>query len=572
MSLEVKKVAGYEQTQQTTAVNSAQKAQQEKEKLNNEIQQALLGNTKAQESRKTALAEQYTKELDMTNAEAKKAAQTRVDDEVAEERISGTDVYYNKSEYEKAKAQRDEEYDKLYKKYRAEGMKRREAKKLANAEAGTVTYLKNRKVRNFIDENKNRFFNEKGEFDQNKFKTEIKEWSGDNKLDLSESRAAAEQYDVKAKTIRKSANYANFDVQNDKTALKRLGHVAESTAIGGGVGAAVGALLGPHMKTKGIVSTKEHFTSTVIDSATGQVIDKITTTRPLNIPVEDKIGAKYGSLYGAISGAAGGLVSGLVTMRNVKDEGEKDVFNGISAEEIVKEKGLGVEGSANKKLVDGILKMENLTDEQKVELFKKHYGENTGKRVTQRELVAAYEEAKKLNVPPNPNNGADPNNGSNPDIPVEDECPKTPGQEDKIIEKEIPVYQYKPKKGEYWSGIISAKYNLYGKDLKEAVHELKRQHGITDFTLNVQPKVLNLPETLKVGDKNYKLNKDGQVKEKTNSFPPASKYTGKYTNPVTKETKTVYFYTDCNGKRSRSFDTAEERNAAMEKDKAKKAA
>ena len=101
MSLEVKKVAGYEQTQQTTAVNSAQKAQQEKEKLNNEIQQALLGNTKAQESRKTALAEQYTKELDMTNAEAKKAAQTRVDDEVAEERISGTDVYYNKSEYEK---------------------------------------------------------------------------------------------------------------------------------------------------------------------------------------------------------------------------------------------------------------------------------------------------------------------------------------------------------------------------------------------------------------------------------------------------------------------------------------
>ena len=159
MSLEVKKVAGYEQASQTSTANSAQKAQQEKEKLNNDIQQALLGNSKAQESRKAALAEQYTKELDMTNAEAKKAAQTRVDDEVAEERISGTDVYYNKSEYEKAKAQRDEEYDKLYKKYRAEGMKRREAKKLANAEAGEVTYLKNRKVRNFIDENKNRFFN-----------------------------------------------------------------------------------------------------------------------------------------------------------------------------------------------------------------------------------------------------------------------------------------------------------------------------------------------------------------------------------------------------------------------------
>lgn len=571
MSLEVKKVAGYEQAPQTSTANSAQKAQQEKEKLNNDIQQALLGNSKAQESRKAALAEQYTKELDMTNAEAKKAAQTRVDDEVAEERISGTDVYYNKSEYEKAKAQRDEEYDKLYKQYRAEGMKRREAKKLANAEAGEVTYLKNRKVRKFIDENKNRFFNEKGEFDQDKFKTEIKEWSGDNKLDLSESRAASEQYDVKAKTIRKSAKYANFDVQNDKTALKRLGHVAESTAIGGGVGAAVGALLGPHMKTKGIVSTKEHFTSTVIDSATGQVIDKITTTRPLNIPVEDKIGAGRGALYGAASGAAGGLVSGLVTMRKVKDEGEKDVFNGISAEEIVKEKGLGVEGSANKKLVDGILKMENLTDEQKVELFKKHYGENTGKRVTQRELVAAYEEAKALNSQestqqqPTPTQEPDPIPEQSQTQSQIDECPNTPGQEDKTIENQVPVYQYKPKKGEYWSGIVSAKYNIKGNDLKEAVHELKKQHGITNFKLNVQPKVLNLPETLKVGEKEYGLKKDADVKEKAKRFAPASKYTGKYTNPVTKETKTVYFYTDCNGNRSKSFNSAAERDAAMNK-------
>ena len=571
MSLEVKKVAGYEQASQTSTANSAQKAQQEKEKLNNDIQQALLGNSKAQESRKAALAEQYTKELDMTNAEAKKAAQTRVDDEVAEERISGTDVYYNKSEYEKAKAQRDEEYDKLYKKYRAEGMKRREAKKLANAEAGEVTYLKNRKVRNFIDENKNRFFNEKGEFDQDKFKTEIKEWSGDNKLDLSESRAASEQYDVKAKTIRKSAKYANFDVQNDKTALKRLGHVAESTAIGGGVGAAVGALLRPKMKTKGIVKKKEHFTSTVIDSATGQVIDKITTTRPLNIPVEDKIGAGRGALYGAASGAAGGLVSGLVTMRKVKDEGEKDVFNGISAEEIVKEKGFGVEGSANKKLVDGILKMENLTDEQKVELFKKHYGENTGKRVTQRELVAAYEEAKALNSQestqqqPTPTQEPDPIPEQSQTQSQIDECPNTPGQEDKTIENQVPVYQYKPKKGEYWSGIVSAKYNIKGNDLKEAVHELKRQHGITNFKLNVQPKVLNLPETLKVGEKEYGLKKDADVKEKAKRFAPASKYTGKYTNPVTKETKTVYFYTDCNGNRSKSFNSAAERDAAMNK-------
>ena len=398
MSLEVKKVDNLSQAQQpVSAENTAKKAELEKEKVDKELQTALLGSKKAQKERKEELKAQYMKDLGMSNKEAKEAAKSRLDDEVAGERIGNTDVYYNKDEYKEAKKTRDEEYDKLYKQYRDEGKKRREAKKLANAEAGEVEYIKSKKVRKFVDTNKEKFFDKNGTFNQDSYKEEIKEWSGDNKLDLSESRAAGKQYDVKSRTIRKAAKYANFDVQKDKTALKRLGHVAESVGIGAAAGAGVGAILGPHMKTKGLVKMNETFTSTVIDKTTGQVVDKIVTKRPVNVPVEDKIGAARGALFGALTGGAAGLGIGLATMHKVKDQGEKDVFNGISAEEVVKEAGKGVEGTANQKLVDGILKMENLTDEQKVNLLKKHYGENTGKRVTQRELLAAYEEAKKLN-------------------------------------------------------------------------------------------------------------------------------------------------------------------------------
>ncbi len=567
----IKRIQTFQEGQPTSVLSSIDKEKQEQERVDNEIKKELLGDKKAQKERQTELKNQYMQELNLSEKDAKKAAKSRVADEVAGARVENTDVYYDKNEYQKAKDENKKEYDASYEKYRQAGTSRRKAKRLAKAEAGEVEYIKNKKVRNFVQAQEKKFFDENGNFDQEEYKEGLREWTGDNKLDLSESRAAGKQYQVSAKTVRKAARYANFDVQGDKTNAKRALHVLETTAIGAGIGAGAGALLGPHMTTKGILKTNETFVSTVIDQTTGKVIDKIVTKRPLEIPIKDNIGAGTGALYGAAIGGAAGLGIGLATMHKIKDQGEKDIFNGISAEEVVKEGAKGIDGIGNAKIVNGILNMEHLTDEQKVEIFKKHYGENTGKRVTQRELLAAYEEAKKLNVPPKHDEDDDDIIIDNDDdIIIDDECKKTPYQDVKVVKKEIPSYPYPPKPGEFWEGIIKGKYGIEAgtDELTEAVHELKRLHGITDFTQNIQPPVLHLPETLN----GYKYNPDGVVQDKATEFAPAEKYTGQYINPETKEIVTYFFYIDCNGNKSPNFDSAAERDEAMANDNVKKAA
>ena len=418
MGLEIQKVQAAQNAQQTSSTAKVDKKEQEKEKVNNAIKTALIGSKSEQEKRQSELQTKYQNELGLTEKEAEKAAKNRVADEIAGKRIATTTLYFDKEAYDEAKKLRDEQYDKLYDKYRAEGKKRREARRLANAEAGTVNYIKNKKVREFVNEHQDKFFDENGKFNQENYVKELKLWSGDNKLDLSESRAAGDKYYVKAKTVRKAADYANFDVQKDKTALKRFIHVAESGAIGAGLGSAAGAILGPHMKTDGLVKTKETFVSNVIDKTTGEVIDHIVTERPVELPVEDKIGAKRGAGYGALIGGVSGIGVGLATMHKVKDQGEKDVLNGIAVEEIVKNGPKGVDGIDNAKILAGIIKMDNLTQQEKIDLLKKHYGENTGKRVTQRELLAAYEEAKRLAAKPNENPLVKPDADVNPTIAV----------------------------------------------------------------------------------------------------------------------------------------------------------
>ena len=565
MAPTVKRIQTFQGDQPASVLTSIDKEKQEQERVDSEIKTALLGDKKAQKNRQKELQAQYMEELNMSKKDAKKAAKSRVADETAQARVENTDVYFNKDEYEKAKGENKKEYDAVYKKYREGGTSRRKAKRLAKAEAGEVEYIKDKKVRSFVNAQEKKFFDEKGQFDQEKYKEGLQEWTGDYKLDLSESRAAGKQYQVKAKTVRKAARYANFDVQGDKTNAKRALHVAKCTGIGAAIGAGAGALLGPHMTTSGILKTNQTFVSTVIDQTTGKVIDTIVTKRPVSIPVKDSIGAGTGALYGAAIGGAAGLGVGLATMHKIKDQGEKDIFNGISAEEVVKEGAKGIDGIGNAKIVNNILNMENLTDEQKVDIFKKHYGENTGKRVTQRELLAAYEEAKKLNSrKPDPVIDDD-----DDEIIIDDECEKIPYQDERVVEKEIPSFQYKPDKGEYWAGIISAKYGIKDKkELTEAVHELKRLHGITNFNLNVQPPVMHLPSELN----GHKLNPDAKVKDKTDEFAPAQKYTGQYIDPVTKEKVPYFFYIDCNGNKSPNYNSAAERDEAMADDDVKKAA
>lgn len=81
-----------------------------------------------------------------------------------------------------------------------------------------------------------------------------------------------------------------------------------------------------------------------------------------------------------------------------------------------------------------------------------------------------------------------PDQDTNPDpIPPKPEpevppCPLTPGEEKEEY------CDYKVKKGEYWRGIVKAKYThedgskLTPDEEVAIVHQLKQKHGITDFT------------------------------------------------------------------------------------------
>lgn len=59
----------------------------------------------------------------------------------------------------------------------------------------------------------------------------------------------------------------------------------------------------------------------------------------------------------------------------------------------------------------------------------------------------------------------------------------------------MPICQYKPKKGEYWAGIVAAKYGIKDqKRINESSSRIEKTHGITNFKLMIQSKSLNLPE------------------------------------------------------------------------------
>ena len=149
---------------------------------------------------------------------------------------------------------------------------------------------------------------------------------------------------------------------------------------------------------------------------------------------------------------------------------------------------------------------------------------------------------------------------------VDETCPLTPGEEREEY------CDYKVKKGEYWAGIVAAKYkredgtgfNLdpkkrtkeENKELMGIVHYLKDKHGVK-YSDNVQPPTMRLYS--EINGKKYNVECDAKVKEKATKFPPAKRYTGKAADGTVR-----YFYTDCNGNRSQFFKTKEERDAAMQ--------
>ena len=340
------------------------------------------------------LVKEYQEKIGMSEKKAKKAASTEIQRELTKRRVENTDVYMDKKEYEAAKQKAQQEYEKtyaaMYAENRENGMGRLKAKKAARHQAEEqtvdVNYIKNKKVRNFIEENKDEFYVD-GKFNEEKYHTTVRGWTGkeDYKLDLSESRAAAERYDVKARTVRKSAKYGNYEVQKDKTWAYRILYLLGAASVGASASA-----LGTDLFKRNINVTGTNTETVNVIDPNGNLLSSTTHVDEDTATRQIKPSAGKAAWLGAIAG----FVLAIPGAFAINDKGEKDIFNGMSTEKIISDPAAaGVEGKENQLLVKAILsELKDRPQEEIVEFFRTHYGENTGKRVTQRELLSMYHE------------------------------------------------------------------------------------------------------------------------------------------------------------------------------------
>ena len=233
------------------------------------------------------------------------------------------------------------------------------------------------KVRKIIAENPEDFYVD-GEFSSDQYKRRLGGFTGfDNKANLDEVKTAASDYGVGNRTIRRAMKRAGYEREKDLTILYKALAALGVLGASAGVGSLVGA----------------NFTSNVHgihNDGSTELLDTIHTSNARSV--------------GALRGLIGGIIPSLALAAVVKDDGGKDIFNGNTAEEIVAKGERNIEtrirGEKNQKMMKAILKMENISNEDKAFILKLAYGELTGKKVNDRELVAAYEIAKYCNEHP----------------------------------------------------------------------------------------------------------------------------------------------------------------------------
>lgn len=239
-------------------------------------------------------------------------------------------------------------------------------------------YIDNEKVRQIIAENPEDFY-VNGEFSSDQYKRRFGGFTGfDNKGNLDEISTASADYGVKKKTIRKAMKYAGYDTEKDLTWLYKTLAALGVLGAAAGTGSLVGA----------------RFTSNVWgvhNDGSNELLDTIRTT-------------SNSAQIGALRGLLAGVIPAIALAAVVKDNGGKDIFNGNTAEEIVAKGEKNIEsrirGDKNQKMMKAILRMENISNEDKAFILKLAYGELTGKKVNDRELAAAYEIAKFCNEHP----------------------------------------------------------------------------------------------------------------------------------------------------------------------------
>lgn len=233
------------------------------------------------------------------------------------------------------------------------------------------------KVRQIIADNPEDFYVD-GEFSSDQYKRRLGQYAGfDNKANLDEIHTASKDYGVGKRTIRRAMKRGGYEREKDLTALYKTLAALGALGASAGTGALVGA----------------SFTSNVYgihNNGATELLDTIHTSNAARV--------------GALRGLLAGVIPAIALAITVKDNGGKDIFNGNTAEEIVAKGEKNIEtrirGDKNQKMMKAILKMPNISNEDKAIILKLAYGELTGKKVNDRELAAAYEIAKYCNEHP----------------------------------------------------------------------------------------------------------------------------------------------------------------------------
>lgn len=341
----------------------------------NELARRLTGDKKAQKARQNELQGNYSnfsrivgiydfnndgiidkEERKQISAKyAKKAAENQVKNELAYEKVRNTVVYYDKEDYERNKK--------------------------ADKEAGrNPQYIKDKNVRNYIENNRQLFFDENGNFSQDMYKDEVVNWTGaDWKLNLDERRALAyegESDHLSKGSAKKMAEYGGFEIQKDYTNLKRAGVIAGSLAL------AVGsAYLFPKI--------------TNVDAESIVNVLHENGVTDFNVSeLHDKIKRKTVNPTAALAAA---LPPAILAASLIKEKSDKDIFTETEAARIVLEPNgtkRVLNENGNREIVQAIKDLPNLNDDQKIMAIMYGYGASTGKKVNERELIAAYEAAK----------------------------------------------------------------------------------------------------------------------------------------------------------------------------------
>jgi len=291
----------------------------------------------------------------ISEKDAKRAAKNQVANEAAYEKVRKTVVYYDKAEYD--------------------------ANKKADKKAGLEPqYIKNKDVRNYIENNRQLFFDENGNFSQDMYKDEVVKWTGtDWRLNLDEKRALAYegQTDHLSKhAAKKMAEYGGFEIQKDYTNLKRAGVIAGSLAAAVGMAYAFPKVT--NVDAESIVNVLHQ------NGVTDFEVSKLY----------DKIKKKQVNPTAALMAA---LPPAILAASLIKDKSDKDIFTETEAARIVNEENGAkrvLDEHGNREIVQAIKDLPHLNNDQKIMAIMYAYGESTGKKVNERELIAAYEAAK----------------------------------------------------------------------------------------------------------------------------------------------------------------------------------